>query len=185
VPRIPLFPTEDMNAEQRRVYDTMVGGPRGVIVGPFRAALHNPELADKWQQFGALLRFGTSLPKRLSELVILTTGRFWDCQVEWYSHEPAARKSGLSGEVIDAIKIDQRPAFVHADEEAVYDFCLDLCRSHRVSDQHYQRALALFGVKGIVELTALIGYYSMVVMTLNAHDIPLPAGAAPPLAPRP
>ncbi len=184
MPRIPLFPTNDMSAEQRRVYDTMVSGPRGVIVGPFRAALHNPELADKWQQFGALLRFGTSLPKRLSELVILITGRYWDCQVEWYSHEPAARNSGLPGEVIDAIKADRRPLFAAADEEAVYDYCLDLCKSHRVSDEHYQRALALFGVKGIVELTALIGYYSMVVMTLNAHDIPVPPGATPPLAPR-
>lgn len=180
--RIPLFPTADMTDAQRRVYDAMVSGPRGVIVGPFRAALHNPELAEKWQQFGALLRFGTSLPKRLSELVILTTGRYWDCQVEWYSHEPAARNSGLAESVIDAIKRDQRPAFTHADEEAVYDYCLDLCKSHRASAANYQRALALFGVTGMVELTALIGYYSMVVMTLNAHEIPLPAGVVPPLA---
>jgi 4-carboxymuconolactone decarboxylase len=184
-PRIPLFPTESMSDEQRCVYEAMVSGPRGgVIVGPFRAALHNPELADKWQQFGALLRFGTSLPRRLSELVILTTGRYWDCQVEWYAHEPAARSSGLPEAVIEALKAGQRPQFAGADEAAVYDFCLDLCRSHRVSDEHYQQALALFGVTGVVELTALVGYYSMVVMTLNAHDIPLPPGAAPPLAPR-
>ena len=51
---------------------------------------------------------------------------------------------------------------------------------HRVSDVHYQRALDAFGVKGVVELTALVGYYSMVVMTLNAHDIPVPPGATPP-----
>jgi 4-carboxymuconolactone decarboxylase len=33
---------------------------------------------------------------------------------------------------------------------------------------------------GVVELTALIGYYTMVAMTLNAHEIPLPAGASRP-----
>ena len=33
----------------------------------------------------------------------------------------------------------------------------------------------------MVELTALIGYYTMVAMTLNAHEIPLPDGAKPPL----
>jgi len=36
---------------------------------------------------------------------------------------------------------------------------------------------------GVVELTALIGYYTMVSMTLNAHEIPLPEGQKPPLAP--
>jgi 4-carboxymuconolactone decarboxylase len=34
----------------------------------------------------------------------------------------------------------------------------------------------------VVELTALIGYYTMVAMTLNAHEIPLPSGVEPPLA---
>jgi len=27
-------------------------------------------------------------------------------------------------------------------------------------------------VAGVIELTALIGYYTMVSMTLNAHEIP-------------
>ena len=42
-----------------------------------------------------------------------------------------------------------------------------------------RRALERFGAVGVVELTALIGYYTMVAMTLNAHEIPLPDGATP------
>ena len=49
---------------------------------------------------------------------------------------------------------------------------------------HDARALEMFDVIGIVELTALTGYYSMVAMTLNAHDIPLPPGTVPPLPAR-
>ena len=30
-----------------------------------------------------------------------------------------------------------------------------------------------------MELTALVGYYTMVAMTLNAHEIPLPEGVQP------
>ena len=41
------------------------------------------------------------------------------------------------------------------------------------------RALARFGERTLVELTALVGYYTMVAMTLNAHEIPLPEGVAP------
>ena len=35
----------------------------------------------------------------------------------------------------------------------------------------------------VVELTAVVGYYTMVSMTLNPHEIPLPDGAANPLVP--
>ena len=34
----------------------------------------------------------------------------------------------------------------------------------------------------LVELTALVGYYTMVAMTLNAHEIPLPEGVPPAFA---
>ena len=42
--------------------------------GPLLAALHRPELAEKWQQLGELLRYRTSLPPQLSEVAILVTG---------------------------------------------------------------------------------------------------------------
>ena len=58
---------------------------------------------------------------------------------------------------------------------------IELLRDHRASDAAYQRVLTAHGVAGIVELTALIGYYAMVALTLNAHDIGVPEGATPPL----
>ena len=49
----------------------------------------------------------------------------------------------------------------------------------------YRAAEARWGAKGVVELTAVIGYYTMVSMTLNAHEIPLPDEVAEPLSPLP
>jgi 4-carboxymuconolactone decarboxylase len=184
VSRIPLFPKDDMTPEQRRVYDAVVSGPRGKVEGPLRAALHRPELADKWQQFGAALRYGTTLAPRLSELAILITARAWDSQFEWYAHEPHALRAGLAAEVIAALRADERPAFANPDEEAIYDYVTELQRDRAVSDATYRRVLEVFDVVGVVELTALTGYYSMVAMTLNAHEIPLPPGTPPPLPPR-
>jgi 4-carboxymuconolactone decarboxylase len=182
--RIPLFPLERMTEEQQRVYDAVVSGPRGVVVGPLRAALHRPELADKWQQLGEILRYRTSLPPRLSELAILVTARHWTSQLEWQQHAPAALKGGLAPAVIDAIRNGQRPAFVNPDEEAVYDYCVELHENRGVGEQSYRRAHELLGTVGLVELTALVGYYTMVAMTLIAHEIPLPSGAAAELSPR-
>ena len=63
--RIPLVTPESLTADQRVVYDKIVAGPRQKIVGPLRAALHSPELADRWQHLGEFLRYRTSLPARL------------------------------------------------------------------------------------------------------------------------
>ena len=35
-------------------------------------------------------------------------------------------------------------------------------------------------VRGVVELVAIVGYYSLVAMTLNAFDVPLPEGVEAP-----
>jgi 4-carboxymuconolactone decarboxylase len=181
--RIPLFPLEHMTDEQRRVYEAVVSGPRGVVVGPLRAALHRPELADKWQQLGEILRYRTSLPPRLSELAILVTARHWSSQLEWQQHAPAALKGGLAPGIVEAIRQGRRPAFGAGDEQAVYDFCIELHEGKSVSDASYRRAHEFLGDVGMVELAALIGYYTMAAMTLVAHQIPLPEGAAPPLPP--
>jgi len=179
--RIPLPGPEAMTPAQRRVYDEVIAGPRGSFIGPLRAVIHWPELADHWQKLGALVRFGTDFPPRLSELAILVTARAWDAQFEWYAHEPIARKAGIAEGVIAAIRAGRRPALSDPDQQAVYDYAAELHETHTVSQKTYARAHERFGTLGVVQLTALLGYYTMVAMTLNTHAIPLPEGAAPPL----
>jgi 4-carboxymuconolactone decarboxylase len=182
MPRISLPDPATMNAEQRAVYDDIVSGPRARLVGPLRAALHNPALADRWQKLGALLRFGTSIDPRQSELAILVTARRWNSQLEWYIHAAAAQAAGLPQTVIDAIAIAAPPVFDDASDASVYEYTRQLLQHGVVDDAAYQRVLAIFGEAGTVELTAIAGYYSMVAMTLNAHRIPLPdEGVLPPL----
>ncbi len=182
MPRIPLPTLETMTPEQRRVYDSVVSGPRGELRGPLRAALHRPELADKWSQFGELLRYRTSLPARLSELAILVTARYCQCELEWHIHEEMALKAGLERAIIEDLRVGKRPASADAESLAIHDYADELNRLKNVSDEVYQRVLKRWEPIGVVELTALVGYYTMVAMTLNAHGIPLPDGARPPFA---
>ena len=179
--RIPLFPTDNMSPAQQAVYDAIVSGPRGKIQGPLRAALHNAELADKWQQLGALLRYRTTLEPRLSELAILVTARHWDSQFEWYAHGPIAEKAGVPVAVMERIALNETPEFDKEDESVVYLYSKELLEKHNPSDETYDYARALLNDLGVVELTALVGYYSMVAMTLNAHEIPMPEGTPDPL----
>ena len=181
MPRITLPTPETMSPAQRRVHDTIVNGPRGRIQGPLRAVLHNAELADRWQALGALLRYETGLTRRQSELAILVTGRACRSPFEWHAHRIEAEKAGIEPEVIAALLAEQWPLMLADDEATVVQYAIELNRDNSVGDATYARALAHFGERTLVELTALIGYYTMVAMTLNAHEIPLPVGVEAPL----
>lgn len=173
-PRIPLPGPNEMNADQKAVYDKIISGPRGTLVGPLRAALHNPSLADAWQALGQVLRYETSLPADLNELAILITARHWNSELEWTIHAGAARKAGLDDKIIEAIRSCKMPEFAREEEREIYDFSRELLENGKVTDRVYDTLLSRWGPVGTVELTALVGYYSMVAMTLNAHGIPLP-----------
>lgn len=179
MPRITLPSPEEMNADQRRVYDKIIAGRRGKIQGPLRAALHNAELADRWQALGELLRYNTSLTPRQSELAILVTGRACQSPFEWYAHRLEAERVGIEPPIIEALLAQDRPEGLSADDATIVDFARELNAHRSVSAATYAEALSRFGERTVVELTALVGYYTMVAMTLNTHEIPLPEGVAP------
>jgi len=177
--RIPLPTPNELDPQQRLVYDKVVSGPRGQLRGPLRAALYNPALADCWQAFGAQLRYHTQLPPELSELAILVTARHCRSPFEWDAHRPEAERAGLHRNIITAILNQKQPQDLSPTQAAVYHFARELNAGHSVSDVTYSRALELFDARTVMELTALVGYYTLVAMTLNAHEIPMPEGTVP------
>ena len=185
MPRIPLVTeTSNLTPEQRRVVDGILGRRGGRIPGPFRFTLHCPAVTEAWHPLGEVLRLKSGFPLRLSELVIVLAARYMDCDYVFNSHAPIAIENGLAPSIVEALAAGKRPAFEKADEEAMHDFCKELAESHKVSDKTYERAKETLGVPGVVELTALFGYYTMVAMTILAHDMPVPESAKYRLAKR-
>lgn len=173
--RISFPVPESMSLDQRAVYDDIVTGPRGRLVGPLRAVLHNATLADRWQRFGQVLRFETSLPAHLNELAILITARRWNSDLEWAIHAQDAARAGLPDEIAEAIRTGETPDFT-ADIECreIYDYARELLLHGDVSDTVHAAVTARWNEVGVVELTSVIGYYSMVAMILNSQQVPLP-----------
>src|SRR5260370_38610957 len=141
-----------MTTEQRRISESIVNGPRGTLVGPLRAALHRPELADKWQQLGELLRYRTSLPPRISEIAILVTARRWNSQVEWHMHAIAAANAGIAADIIEDIKQHRRPLKADAEALAVRDYAVGLTRSGAVAQARYDAGRLAWGDVGAVQV---------------------------------
>jgi len=171
--RIKDIAKEDMNPEQRRIHDEIASGPRGQVQGPLKVWLHSAGLADKAQKLGQFCRYDSSLPTHLSELAILVTGRFWGAEYEWYAHKKIGLKAGLDPALVEAIRTRQVPDFKTDAERIVYEFATQLHRDHRVGDVTYAAAMAEFGETGVVDLVGVLGYYTLISMTLNAFNVPM------------
>ncbi len=145
--------------------------------GPFKVLLRSPEVLKRAQYLGAFLRYDCSLSGPLSEFAILCIARIWSNDYEWFVHMPIAQKSGVSDEIIDAIRHGRRPEGMSDEQAAVYDFTNELMTKRRVSDETYARAQVLFGDKGVIDLVGLNGYYSLLAMAMNAVQMANPNGA--------
>ncbi|HUU72680.1 MAG TPA: carboxymuconolactone decarboxylase family protein [Burkholderiales bacterium] len=178
--RLPDLTPESMTDEQKTVADLITSGPHGKVMGPYPAWLHSPELAKRARALSEYLRFQSTPSKRLAEIAILITGRHWKAEFEFYAHAELARKAGVEEHIIQALAAGKRPDFSHDDDIIVYDLCTEMLQTRRVTSATYQRALDAFGAQMLVDLVAMMGYYCMVSVTLNAFDAPLPAGEPSP-----
>jgi len=167
----PLLP-DAMSVEQRRIHDAILAGPRGKVGGPFPALLRSPVLTDRIQELGAALRFQSSLSPDLRELAILCVARHGDSTVEWNAHVVIALDQGVDQALIAAILgNDQAPDTATPAQGAVLDYCRELCATQSSSDKTYQAALDHVGETGVVELTVMVGYFTLLAMVLNTFKV--------------
>jgi 4-carboxymuconolactone decarboxylase len=180
MPRLPdLFP-EKLDPEQRRVYDAILAGPRGVVPGPLRVWVNSPELAERAQALGAFCRYNTVLPPRLSELAIITIGAYWKAGYEWAVHARIAQQAGLDPKVIEAIRTGKQPSFERSDEAAVHAFAHELLNNRKVSEATYRKAEGEIGSRALIDLVGILGYYGLICMTIVAFEVPVLKGATEP-----
>jgi len=179
--RLPPIDPQALDASQQAVYDRIAGGARGGVGGPFIPLLTSPELCGRVEQVGVFIRYECSVPMRLRELAILTVGRHWQADYEWFAHAPIAAKQGVPAAVIEAIGAgSEAPPFDAEPDRIVWRFVRTLLRDGRVADDAYAGVQALLGDKGAVELTGLVGYYTLLALQLNTFEV-----APPPTVPIP
>ncbi len=187
--RLGPVPTDTLSDAQKRVFDGITGGPRakgnpaemlneqGALRGPFNAMLYAPEMGDLLQQLGGKLRYETIIPAPLRELAIITVGRHFEADYEWWAHVNVGKKEGLSDETIEKVLNKQVPD--DPAEATVYRFVSDLQTKTRVDDALYKETLDLLGEQGVTELVFLAGYYATISHILNAFEVGMPPGVDP------
>ena len=173
----------DMTEVQKQAVKDMIGGLRGSFNwdGPNALLLRSPELQSRTQRVGEYLRYKSAIPQRLNEFAILITARRWEAQGEWLQHQALAEKAGIAPATIADLKQGKRPGGMKDDEALVYQFLTELHTTKTVSDATFNAAKLKFGEQGVIDLTAVSGYYTLLAMILGVAGNPVPAGVAAPL----
>ncbi len=176
-PRLPVISPDQYTTEQKQAADEFMAARKTAVFGPFEPLMHSPKLMSQTRAMGDYLRYKSAIGNTLSEFVILITAREWTQDYEWHVHYPIALKAGIKQEVADAIADGRRPANMSEDEQIVYDFSIELHRNKRVSDATYERVQKRFGNQGVVDLTGINAYYTLLAMQMNIAEYPLPKEA--------
>jgi 4-carboxymuconolactone decarboxylase len=178
-PRLPTIPPADYTPAQQAAAADFLATRKVPVFGPFEPLMYSPEVMTQARSMGDYLRYKSAIGNTLSELAILVTAREWSQDYEWYVHHPIALKQGIKPAVADAIAQGRRPDGMSEDEQIVYDFSTELHRTKRVSDATFARAEKRFGKQGVVDLTGINAYYTLLAMQLNMAQYELPKGGVP------
>lgn len=168
--RLPLPDVDRLDPPQQAVYRSIMA-TRGNLNGPFLAWMHSPALASHAEKLGAFCRYQTGFALVESELLILLVAARFRCLGEQQIHEPIAEQAGLSADQIADIR-ERRPVrLASARLTLIHALAEELLESNRIGDRLYEEGIRGLGSQGMVELVAIVGYYSLVAMTLNAFDM--------------
>lgn len=175
MPRLPQITDKaDLAGEHHAIFDA-IAESRGRVGFPFSLLLHSPEAAGRIAHLGHHLRFETELTPMQREVAILCAARESDCEFEFAAHARLGLQAGVRQEAIDAIANRAALDAFTDDERFVVRYARELLLEHRVSTETFDGARSRLGDRALVDLTALLGYYTMLACALNAFEATPPA----------
>jgi 4-carboxymuconolactone decarboxylase len=146
-------PVGEMDADMKSAYDYTLK-LRGLVPGPHKIWLANPTLSRTIVPTGAYYQTESSLTKAEIEIVTNIINGHWGAAYGNYEHE----KIGIE--------------FDDGRQQVVYELAAALAAARVVPLGLFRRAQDLIGDKGIVDVTALMGWFTTVSLTLMAYDVP-------------
>jgi len=183
--RLNPLTSDELGDEARKLYGAILNGPRGKgfarkivlrddssLTGPFDAWLRTPQLGHLVERVGMALRSDTVLSAAAREVAILVVANAWKVEFEWLVHLMLAKRNGISEEAIAAIQKNKTPKFVDVECQAAHGVALALVNERKLSSDLYESAKNALGVRALVELVTLIGFYQMVSGMLESFRPP-------------
>jgi 4-carboxymuconolactone decarboxylase len=195
--RLPQLHPDELDAEQRALYDLLTANGRvvpsahddadgvrmvddeGRMEGPFNAWLTHAGIGWAVQETSRRLRFDGVLTLRIREIVILIVAASERSDYEWGAHAPIARTLGITDGAIDAIVAQAPVEFDDPAEDAAASLARVLVATGDADDATFERAQRALGDRGVVEVSTTVGFYQLIAQQLRLFRVPAPAGPWP------
>jgi 4-carboxymuconolactone decarboxylase len=190
--RLDWLTPDELDPEQRRVYDIITGGPRarqasilpvtdgeGRLIGPFAPMLAHPRIAEIMQTLGGAMRYEIDLTPRAREIATLAVAAARRSNFEWYAHSLLGRAAGLTSAELEALADEVLAPSFSADEALVWRVVTALGGDGDLDDALFAEAREKLGDVGVVDLIALVGHYEFLSRSLRVWRTPVPGGHEP------
>lgn len=171
--RVPLPQPVDVDADARAIFEHVMAS-RGVDFMPnvFSSIGNSPGALQAAAALGEHVRFHTDFDDQLRELLILTVAQECRCAYEWTHHAQIAEKLGVTRDTIRALGSPAAESQAAPTGPALR-YARLVALNEPVDDATVATLLEAFGDRGFVDLTVLVGYYSMLARVINTLQVPL------------
>jgi len=171
--RIPLA-SADQQPEPIRQWMARRGN-----LNVFRLLANAPQVFRGWTQMVDELFDSPTFDLRTREAIILRVAQLQASRYELAQHTGIARAAGLTEQQIDAIRDsgDLEATGFSATERSALDVTTELVSTHRLRDDTFAAAQAVFGDEALTELLMIISCYYGLALVLNAVDLDVDATA--------
>lgn len=171
-PRVPLTTSADWDDDSRPLLEGIERNS-GRILNIFRTLAHHPKLLKRWTVFGNHVLYGSTLPPRERELIILRTGYLCGSGYEWAQHAEIARRSGLTDTEIERIALGPTAAGWSEDDRLLLTATDELSDTKYVSDATWEQLSKRCNTQQLLDIVFAVGQYTLVSMALNTFGVQL------------
>jgi hypothetical protein len=189
--RLPLIAPADLTDDQKPLYADMKKGigsdfnafitiapegtpQAGALMGPWNPWLHEPRIGGAIWELTKAMTMEATLPDTVRQIAILVTGAHFDAAYEIYAHIAVAEKDEIDDGTLATLVSGSRPDGLSKEDGVGYDVAYALVNGGVLPEPVYRLAVSTFGQHGANELIYLVGLYSLVSITLNGFNVPLP-----------
>src|SRR5215471_12276783 len=138
----------------------------GAIINLTLTTGHAPKFARASGAMAFAIRFETSTPRRLIELVIFRTAQIVGSNYELNQHRPLMKMCGFSDQQIAEVADWRRSRFFDDKQRAMLGFVEQMANGGNVDDPTFADLSRFFTSQQIVEISYAVGsYYSTGLLT--------------------
>jgi 4-carboxymuconolactone decarboxylase len=174
MPRIaPVTGKTEVPAEHHAVVDGVLK-VFGQVRGPFSMLLHSPKLAERMLPLVTFFRDDSVVEAKLRSVAILSAVREREAAYVWAAQVAAARRNGVSDEIIDVLRAKGDAGKLPAEEREIVTYVRQLMRTNRIDQAAFDALRKRHNEQWLVELTAAANYFALLSGVVNAFEVAAP-----------